>query len=124
MFLKNKFMLGDNFSMLDVAIAPLLWRLDYYGIDLQERRTVAQVRRTHLRARPISRRSRPRKRSCASKRSKRATLNPRTHERNWNPPPSSHLIRALHEWCTDIGFTPHGGAGDDSVQVPREYERR
>ncbi|GIL04119.1 glutathione S-transferase [Betaproteobacteria bacterium PRO7] len=32
--LKNKFMLGDDFSMLDVAIAPLLWRLDHYGIDL------------------------------------------------------------------------------------------
>jgi len=35
-FLKNKYMLGDNFSMLDVAIAPLLWRLDYYGIDLSK----------------------------------------------------------------------------------------
>jgi RNA polymerase-associated protein len=35
-FLKNKFMLGDNFSMLDVAIAPLLWRLDFYGIDLSK----------------------------------------------------------------------------------------
>jgi RNA polymerase-associated protein len=35
-FLKNKFMLGDNFSMLDVAIAPLLWRLDYYGIELSK----------------------------------------------------------------------------------------
>ena len=33
-FLKNKFMLGDDFSMLDVAIAPLLWRLDRYGIKL------------------------------------------------------------------------------------------
>ncbi len=32
--LKNKYMLGDEFSMLDVAIAPLLWRLDHYGIDL------------------------------------------------------------------------------------------
>jgi RNA polymerase-associated protein len=29
-------MLGDDFSMLDVAIAPLLWRLDYYGIDLSK----------------------------------------------------------------------------------------
>ena len=28
--------LGDDFSMLDVAIAPLLWRLDYYGIDLSK----------------------------------------------------------------------------------------
>ena len=35
-FLKNKFILGENFSMLDVAIAPLLWRLDYYGIDLSK----------------------------------------------------------------------------------------
>ncbi len=36
LFLKNKYMLGDDFSMLDVAIAPLLWRLDHYGIDLSK----------------------------------------------------------------------------------------
>src|SRR5437870_12217078 len=35
-FLKNKYMRGDDFSMLDVAIAPLLWRLDYYGIDMSK----------------------------------------------------------------------------------------
>ena len=35
-FSKQKYMLGDDFSMLDVAIAPLLWRLDYYGIDLSK----------------------------------------------------------------------------------------
>jgi RNA polymerase-associated protein len=34
MFVKQKHMLGEEFSMLDVAIAPLLWRLDYYGIEL------------------------------------------------------------------------------------------
>ncbi len=33
-FVKQKYMLGDEFSMLDVTIAPLLWRLDYYGIQL------------------------------------------------------------------------------------------
>jgi RNA polymerase-associated protein len=33
-FAKQKFMLGDEFSMLDVSIAPLLWRLDHYGIQL------------------------------------------------------------------------------------------
>jgi len=33
-FAKQKFMLGDEFSMLDVAIAPLLWRLEHYGIEL------------------------------------------------------------------------------------------
>ncbi len=34
MLLKNKYMLGEEFSMLDVAVAPLLWRLDHYGIEL------------------------------------------------------------------------------------------
>ncbi len=33
-FAKQKYMLGDEFSMLDVAIAPLLWRLEHYGIEL------------------------------------------------------------------------------------------
>ncbi|MFM7385397.1 MAG: glutathione S-transferase N-terminal domain-containing protein [Betaproteobacteria bacterium] len=33
-FVKNKYMLGEDFSMLDVAIAPLLWRLDHYGIEM------------------------------------------------------------------------------------------
>ncbi|MDR3086709.1 MAG: glutathione S-transferase N-terminal domain-containing protein [Azoarcus sp.] len=33
-FSKQKFMLGDEFSMLDVAIAPLLWRLEHYSIEL------------------------------------------------------------------------------------------
>lgn len=33
-FEKQKYMLGDEFSMLDVAIAPLLWRLEHYGIKL------------------------------------------------------------------------------------------
>ena len=33
-FAKQKHMLGDDFSMLDVAISPLLWRLGYYGISL------------------------------------------------------------------------------------------
>jgi RNA polymerase-associated protein len=33
-FTRTKHMLGDEFTMLDVAIAPLLWRLDHYGIKL------------------------------------------------------------------------------------------
>jgi stringent starvation protein A len=33
-FATQKFMLGDDFSMLDVAISPLLWRLEHYGINL------------------------------------------------------------------------------------------
>ncbi|HLA34362.1 MAG TPA: glutathione S-transferase N-terminal domain-containing protein [Rhodocyclaceae bacterium] len=33
-FVKQKYLMGEEFSMLDVAIAPLLWRLDHYGIEL------------------------------------------------------------------------------------------
>ncbi len=33
-----------------------------------------------------------------------------------------YLIRALHEWCTDNGFTPHVAVRvDPSVRVPTEY---
>lgn len=31
---KNKFLMGDDFTMLDVTLAPLLWRLGYYGIEM------------------------------------------------------------------------------------------
>ena len=48
-FLKNKYMLGDDFSMLDVcdrsaAVAPGLLRHRH----VEERRAAAQVRRAHL----------------------------------------------------------------------------
>ena len=33
-FSKTKYILGDDFSMIDVALAPLLWRLDHYDIRL------------------------------------------------------------------------------------------
>jgi stringent starvation protein B len=33
-----------------------------------------------------------------------------------------YLLRALHDWCTDNGFTPYIAVFvDDSVQVPTEY---
>jgi stringent starvation protein B len=33
-----------------------------------------------------------------------------------------YLIRALHDWCTDNGFTPYLAVYvDKNVQVPREY---
>ena len=34
MFVKQKYWFGDEFSMLDVAISPLMWRLDHYGVNL------------------------------------------------------------------------------------------
>ena len=33
-FTKIKYILGDDFSMIDVALSPLLWRLDHYDIKL------------------------------------------------------------------------------------------
>ena len=38
-FTKNKYVLGDEFSMIDVALAPLLWRLDHYDIKLSKAAT-------------------------------------------------------------------------------------
>lgn len=33
-----------------------------------------------------------------------------------------YLIRALHDWCTDNGFTPYLAVlVDEAVRVPREY---
>ncbi len=33
-----------------------------------------------------------------------------------------YLIRALHDWCTDNGYTPYIAVHvDDTVRVPREY---
>src|SRR5690349_3667234 len=33
-----------------------------------------------------------------------------------------YLIRALHDWCTDNGFTPYIAVYvDEHVQVPKEY---
>ena len=38
------------------------------------------------------------------------------------PSTRPYLIRALHDWCTDHGFTPYIAVFvDDSVQVPMEY---
>jgi len=33
-FSKQSYLMGDEYSMLDVAITPLLWRLGHYGIEL------------------------------------------------------------------------------------------
>ena len=49
---KNKFMLGDEFSMLDVAIAPLLWRLDHYGIELPKNAAPLQKYAERIFSRP------------------------------------------------------------------------
>ena len=52
MLLKNKYMFGDEFSMLDVAIAPLLWRLDHYGIELPKNAAPLQKYAERIFSRP------------------------------------------------------------------------
>jgi len=33
-----------------------------------------------------------------------------------------YLIRAIHQWCTDSGYTPYIAVlADDTVRVPREF---
>lgn len=36
-----------------------------------------------------------------------------------------YLIRAIHEWCTDAGFTPYLSVRvDENCRVPREYVKQ
>ena len=40
------------------------------------------------------------------------------------PPTKPYLIRAIHEWCCDNGFTPYVAViVDERVRVPREFVR-
>jgi len=52
LLLKNKYMLGEEFCMLDVAIAPLLWRLEHYGIELPKNAAPIQKYAERIFARP------------------------------------------------------------------------
>ena len=51
-FAKHKHMLGEDYSMLDVAITPLLWRLDYYGIQMPKQAAPLMKYAERLFARP------------------------------------------------------------------------
>ncbi|OZA28681.1 MAG: glutathione S-transferase [Hydrogenophilales bacterium 17-64-11] len=49
---KQKYLMNDEFSMLDVAIAPLLWRLEHYGIELPKMAAPVLKYRKRLFSRP------------------------------------------------------------------------
>lgn len=49
---KNKFLLGDDFSMLDISIAPLLWRLEHYEISLSKNAAPLQKYAERIFSRP------------------------------------------------------------------------
>lgn len=52
LLIKNRFMLGEEFSMLDVAMAPLLWRLEHYGIELPKSAAPVQKYAERIFSRP------------------------------------------------------------------------
>ncbi len=49
---RQKFLMDDDFSMLDVAIAPLLWRLEHYDIQLPKQAAAVLKYRERLFSRP------------------------------------------------------------------------
>lgn len=49
---KNDYLLGEEFSMPDVAIAPLLWRLEHYEIELPRSAAPIQKYAERLFSRP------------------------------------------------------------------------
>ena len=51
-FAKQKYLLGEEFSMLDVALSPLLWRLDYYGVQMPKQAAPLMKYAERLFARP------------------------------------------------------------------------
>lgn len=52
-FSKQEYLLGDEYSMLDVAITPLLWRLEHYGIELPNQAAPLLKYAERLFARPL-----------------------------------------------------------------------
>lgn len=52
-FDRQEYLLGDEYSMLDVAITPLLWRLGHYGIQMPNQAAPLLKYAERLFARPL-----------------------------------------------------------------------
>lgn len=52
-FSKQNYLLGDEYSMLDVAVTPLLWRLGHYGIEMPNQAAPLLKYAERLFARPL-----------------------------------------------------------------------
>ena len=109
-FTKQKFLLGDEFSMLDVAISPLLWRLEHYGIDLPK--SAAPVMKY---AERIFSRQGFIDHADAIREGHAPLTNPMPrlapavahhYERLMTDSTKPYLIRAIYEWCVDQGSRP------------------
>lgn len=51
-FKAKPFFLSDEFSLVDASIAPILWRLPYYGIELPAQAAAVTKYANHIFARP------------------------------------------------------------------------
>jgi RNA polymerase-associated protein len=56
-FKAKPFFLSDEFSLVDASVAPILWRLPYYGIDLPAQAQAITKYANHIFARPSFRES-------------------------------------------------------------------
>jgi stringent starvation protein A len=52
-FSKQDYLLGNDYSMLDVAVTPLLWRLEHYGIEMPNQAAPLLKYAERLFARPL-----------------------------------------------------------------------
>ena len=52
-FSRQEYLLGDEYSMLDVAVTPLLWRLQHYGIQMPSQAAPLLKYAERLFARPL-----------------------------------------------------------------------
>ena len=50
---KQNYLLGNDYSMLDVAVTPLLWRLGHYGIELPKQASIVLKYAERLFSRPL-----------------------------------------------------------------------
>ncbi len=113
-FAAKKYFLSDEFSLVDCTIAPILWRLPVFGIKLPPQARPIQRYMDEVFSRPSFQASLTEYRAGDT-----AVAVTPTKQR-------PYLLRAMHEWMVDNGFTPHlvVDAKRDGVQRSRGARAR
>jgi RNA polymerase-associated protein len=104
-FSARRFFLSEEFSLVDCTIAPLLWRLSVYNVDLGEAGAPVVKYMDDV----------------FSRRSFQDSLTELESAISTSQHP--YLLRAMHEWMTDNGDTPHivVDAQGEGVDVPEQF---
>ena len=117
-FKAKPYFLSDEFSLVDATIAPILWRLQRWEIDMPpQAQADRQVRAACCsRGRRFATACRASSRRCAPDEMKQMADAPVRSRR-------PYLLRAMHEWISDCNQTPHivVDASIAGVEVPRQY---